>query len=53
MLARRRAEQIIVHSQHVGTLMMQQLGGAGTSPWCLTSRSARTSHPRWPKRRSI
>jgi len=29
MLARRRAEQIIVHSQHVGTLMMQQLGGAG------------------------
>src|SRR5882762_3252458 len=28
MLARRRAEQIIVHSRHVGTLMMQQLGGA-------------------------
>jgi glycosyltransferase involved in cell wall biosynthesis len=29
MLARRRAEQIIVHSQHVGSLMMQQLGDDG------------------------
>jgi len=27
MLARRRAEQIIVHSRHVGTLLVQELGG--------------------------
>jgi glycosyltransferase involved in cell wall biosynthesis len=29
MLARRRADQIIVHSRHVGTLLMQHLGGDG------------------------
>jgi glycosyltransferase involved in cell wall biosynthesis len=29
MLARRRADQIIVHSRHVGTLLMQELGSDG------------------------
>jgi glycosyltransferase involved in cell wall biosynthesis len=29
MLARRRADQIIVHSRHVGTLLMHELGGDG------------------------
>jgi glycosyltransferase involved in cell wall biosynthesis len=29
MFVRRRADQLIVHSQHVRTLMVQQLGGSG------------------------
>src|SRR5712672_1566090 len=31
MFVRRRAHQLIVHSQHVGGLMMQQLGGASAN----------------------